>query len=118
VLLTGPDIPDGLARLTIYTGLSHAHFQLRDRRLKAPSPAVPLDRPLGTSAMEIIIFLPIFIAGLGCGYYARDRLFSKRRGHYLSSTRDHKNAKPHLLDFKTIRMSDVWRALRNLHLPQ
>jgi hypothetical protein len=48
----------------------------------------------------------------------RDRLFSKRRGYYLSSMRDHKNAEPHHLDFKTIRMSDVWRALRNLHLPK
>ena len=28
--------------------------------------------------MEIIISLLVFIAGLGCGYYVRDRILSKQ----------------------------------------
>ena len=73
--------------------------------------------------MEITVFLLVFVAGLGCGYFVRDRMLNKQRERYSfsihsSSIRDQKNAKPHLLDFKIPRMGDVWSALRNLPPPE
>jgi hypothetical protein len=60
--------------------------------------------------------LSFFVAGIGCGYFLRDHLSNKRR--YWSSKRDKQTATPRLLDIKTSRMSDVWRALRNLPPPK
>jgi hypothetical protein len=68
--------------------------------------------------MEIMIFLLIFVAGLGCGYYVRDRILSKQHERYSSSIRDQRKPKPHLLDFKTPQMREVWNALRNLPPPE
>jgi hypothetical protein len=64
--------------------------------------------------MEILMFLAGLAGGFGCGFHVRDRISKKRRERYRSSTRDRTIAKPRLLDFKTIRTSDVWLALRNL----
>jgi hypothetical protein len=45
---------------------------------------------LGASAMEIatlILLLAIFAAGVGCGYFVRDRISRKRRERYLRAKR-------------------------------
>ena len=34
--------------------------------------------------MEIVIFLLVFAAGLGCGYYVRDLMLNKHRDRYSS----------------------------------
>jgi hypothetical protein len=60
--------------------------------------------------MELLTLLPIFVAGFGCGYYVRDRVLSKRRSRYGAPNRDRKVG--NLLAFKSVRMGDVWRALR------
>jgi hypothetical protein len=60
--------------------------------------------------MELMTVLPIFIAGFGCGYYVRDRIFHKRRSQYLASKPDRKTGT--LMAFRTTSMGDVWRALR------
>ena len=65
--------------------------------------------------MEILIFLPMFIAGFGCGYYLRDRALKKR---YPAPPRVSEAAEPQLLDFKKIRMNDVWNDLRDLLSPR
>ena len=65
--------------------------------------------------MEILIFLPMFIAGFGCGYYLRDRVLKKR---YPAPKRDPTTAGPQLLDFEKIRMNEVWNDLRNLLPPR
>jgi hypothetical protein len=62
--------------------------------------------------MDTLIFLPVFIAGFGCGYYLRDRIPKKRQSRM--SNRDQNVAEPHLLLFKAADMRDVWRALRNI----
>jgi hypothetical protein len=33
--------------------------------------------------VEILVFLPMFIAGLGCGFYLRDRILKKQRSRYV-----------------------------------
>ena len=33
--------------------------------------------------MESLIFLPMFIAGFGCGFYLRDRILKKQCSRYL-----------------------------------
>jgi hypothetical protein len=63
-------------------------------------------------AMDLLALLPIFIAGFGCGYYARDRISSKRRERYAASKPDRKPGD--LLTFETSSMRDLWQALRNL----
>jgi len=65
--------------------------------------------------MEILIFLPMFIAGFGCGYYLRDRNLRKNRP---PQQRAQSTAEPQLLDFKKIRMNDVWDDLRELLPPR
>jgi hypothetical protein len=41
---------------------------------------------LGTIAMGgLILVLSIFIVGVGCGYYLRDRISKKRRERYLET---------------------------------
>jgi hypothetical protein len=72
------------------------------------------DRYSRTTVMEILIFLPMFVAGFGCGYYLRDRVLKKR---YPASARAPETAEPQLLDFKKIRMNDVWNDLRDLLPP-
>jgi hypothetical protein len=45
---------------------------------------------LGTSAMEIvnlILLSALFAAGVGCGYYMRDRISRKRRKRHLRAKR-------------------------------
>jgi hypothetical protein len=64
--------------------------------------------------MENLIFLPMFIAGFGCGYYLRDRLLKTR---YFASKPDPEATNPKLLDFKKISMSDVWNDLKDLLPP-
>jgi hypothetical protein len=34
------------------------------------------------SAVELVIYLPIFVAGFGCGIYVRYRILEKRRSQY------------------------------------
>jgi hypothetical protein len=34
---------------------------------------------------DLILVLSIFVAGAGCGYYARYRIYNKRRERYLKS---------------------------------
>jgi hypothetical protein len=65
--------------------------------------------------MDILIFLPVFVAGVGCGYYACN--WVRRRDRYRGANRDREATKPPLLTLETIRMSEVWRALRNLPPP-
>jgi hypothetical protein len=58
----------------------------------------------GTSAMEIaylILLSALFAAGVGCGYYIRDRISRKRRERHLRAKR-----------YVNIRRSDVERARR------
>jgi hypothetical protein len=62
--------------------------------------------------MELLTVLPIFIAGLGCGYYLRDRIHNNRRARHSAPNRDRKAGI--LMSFKTTSMGDVWRALRKL----
>ena len=64
------------------------------------------------SAMELLTVLPIFIAGLGCGYYLRDRVIARRRIRHSPSHRDRKTAS--LLAFKSTSMNNLWEALRKL----
>jgi hypothetical protein len=33
--------------------------------------------------LELLVFLPMFLAGFGCGFYVRDRILEKRRSRYL-----------------------------------
>jgi hypothetical protein len=61
--------------------------------------------------MELLIWIPIFAAGFGCGYYVRERISNKRRERYLASKRGQKIPEPRLLTFKTIGMRDIWRFL-------
>jgi hypothetical protein len=35
------------------------------------------------SAVELLAFLPMFVAGFGCGFYVRNRILEKRRSRYL-----------------------------------
>jgi hypothetical protein len=37
--------------------------------------------------VETLVFLPIFIAGFGCGFYLRDRILKKQRSRYLVDPR-------------------------------
>jgi hypothetical protein len=62
--------------------------------------------------MELLTLLPIFVAGLGCGYYLRDRIHNNRRARHLAPDRERKAGS--LMAFKTTSMGDVWRALRKL----
>jgi hypothetical protein len=34
------------------------------------------------SAVELVIYIPIFVAGFGCGIYVRYRILEKRRSQY------------------------------------
>jgi hypothetical protein len=65
--------------------------------------------------MEILIFLPMFIAGFGCGYFLRDRNLRK---NYPLQQRVRPADEPQLLDFKKISMSDAWDDLRDLLPPR
>jgi hypothetical protein len=65
--------------------------------------------------MEILIFLPMFIAGFGCAYYLRNWVLKKR---YPAPKHDPTIAGPQLLDFEKIRMNEVWNDLRNLLPPR
>ena len=33
--------------------------------------------------VETLVFLPMFIAGFGCGFYLRDRILKKQRSRYV-----------------------------------
>jgi hypothetical protein len=62
--------------------------------------------------MELLTFLPIFIAGLGCGFYLRDRIHSMRRARCLAGHRERRV--DNMLSFTPLSMDDVGRALRDL----
>jgi hypothetical protein len=34
------------------------------------------------SAVELVVLLPLFVAGFGCGFYVRDRILERRRSQY------------------------------------
>jgi hypothetical protein len=37
--------------------------------------------------VETLVFLPMFIAGFGCGFYLRDRILKKQRSRYVVDPR-------------------------------
>jgi hypothetical protein len=46
-------------------------------------------------AVELLVFLPMFVAGFGCGFYVRERILEKQRSRYL--------VKPYMIQETTAR---------------
>jgi hypothetical protein len=80
--------------------------------------------------MESLIYLPMFVAGFGCGFYVRDWVFKRQRPRFSlepyqssalaahapwSSNRTQEKAEQLApVDFETVQMSDELRSLLKL----
>jgi hypothetical protein len=80
--------------------------------------------------MEILIYLPMFVAGFGCGFYVRNWVFKRQRPRFSlvpypssavaahaswPSNQPQEDAEQLAhVDFKTVQMSDDLRSLLKL----
>jgi hypothetical protein len=89
--------------------------------------------PVKAFGMESLIYLPMFIAGFGCGFYVRDWVFKRQRPRFLVAPyqfpataapprraperTQEKTEQLAPVDFKTVQMSDELRSLLKLLPP-
>jgi hypothetical protein len=84
--------------------------------------------------METLIYLPMFVAGFGCGFYMRDWVFKRQRAKPAMTTYkvemaaastwlpldrppEKKHEKLATVDFQKVQMSDELRSLLELLPP-